>query len=227
MAPLPGGVGRNPAEAARHAVDVRVDREGRKAAGEQQDAAGGLLPDPPERRQVTTRLARLETPEESEVEPAALGAQPSQGLENGPALGARQPRRPDHPLDRPPPGRQRGVPAGKVPFQDGEGGMTVSIGGVLGQDGQDELIQGGKPSDEPGAAVRRPQAVGGAAERGTAERGAAKRGVAERGGRRPRLARGPSSHRAPGAGWRVNCPSVITTSSGEPGRPSAPGLVSV
>src|SRR5258706_12524825 len=45
----------DPAETARHPVDVRVDGEGGAPAGEEQDAAGGLLPHSPQPPKVGLR----------------------------------------------------------------------------------------------------------------------------------------------------------------------------
>src|SRR5437773_1841108 len=148
----PGG---DPPHSPGHPMDVRVDGERSVAAGEQENAAGRLVPDAPEARQVPPRFLRGHSSQDVQVEAAPLLTHASQHLLDDPALDVGQAPAPDRFLD---PGGIRfhdRFPGRERLAQAAEGTVAVQVVGVLRQDGQDQLVQRRQGASETRPAERR------------------------------------------------------------------------
>src|SRR5437867_6904488 len=135
-------------------VDVRVDGKRRPPAREEQDAAGGLLPDSLEPEQVGLRLIGRHASEDTEVQPPLVAQNGAQDIPDDAALGGRQATHPDgvHQFHQrgPEDARPCREPSAQLPVRP----VAVHIAGVLRQNRQDQLVERREPTARSGPAER-------------------------------------------------------------------------
>ncbi len=141
MGGLGGDARADQAEAARDAVDVGVDRQGRAVEVEHQDAGGRLGADAGEGAQPGAGLVERQVGQEAEVEAAALLDDPGEDLLDAPGLEAGEAAAADgvgHLLV----GRvEDRLPGGEALAQAAMGAVAVHVGGVLGEDRADQAVE--------------------------------------------------------------------------------------
>jgi len=133
---------------------VRVDREGGTAAGEQEHAGGGLLPDSFEAHEIPARLRERHAPQDLQAQAPLIGPDASQDLLDDAALGACQSAHPDRLLEGGAVRLEDLVPGREAPAQGGVGAIAVPAVRALRQDGEDQLVEGRVPAADSRPAMR-------------------------------------------------------------------------
>lgn len=137
---------RQEAEARGRSVHMGVDGECRATERERQDAGGRLWADTRKRHQVTANLLVGRILHPGKVEASFPGPDLAEDREEARGFRVRKttdPNRPNHVAD---PRRCQRIPARETGPQRLPGSIPVQVGGVLGQDGEDQLIERVQPA---------------------------------------------------------------------------------
>jgi len=163
--------GLDQSDASEDAADVRIDGEVRTPEREEHHDPGGLLPDAGRREEPVHRGAEVHLAEEREVQTSALAMDPAENLSDPLGLLPVESADTDGTTDRVDAGGTDGVEGSEAGEQRCERPIAVRIAGVLGQDGQDEFLDGigaadvgrsetvGESSGEPNGPLTRVHAV--------------------------------------------------------------------